>query len=282
MVPSSSSSSVAPTSSSVVGGYDLALVKLLVSEGPFVVGSEVEFEVVVRNQGSVRAGLVEVSDSVPVGMSLVASRSAGWVESGSGVVVFSSSAGLLPGESLSIPLVLRLDDVSLGSYVNVAGISGDDGDDEDSTTGVGKNDPVVDQTDRSGLGVDEIPGDEDDSDIAVFTVPPASIGDRVWSDVDGDGVQDPGEPGIPGVLVVLERVVDGKQVEVTSTVTDASGNYLFDDLAPGAYCIKFLLPKDVTASPSGAGSNDAADSDGVAEGDVVRDGVTYQDRKSVV
>ncbi|MCB9388241.1 MAG: hypothetical protein H6512_01225 [Acidimicrobiia bacterium] len=41
---------------------------------------------------------------------------------------------------------------------------------------------------------------------------PASIGDKVFSDVDGDGIQDPGEPGIPGVIVILERVVDGEQI----------------------------------------------------------------------
>ena len=31
-----------------------------------------------------------------------------------------------------------------------------------------------------------------------------SIGDFVWHDLDFDGLQDPGEPGIQGVLVVLE------------------------------------------------------------------------------
>ncbi|MCB9390173.1 MAG: carboxypeptidase regulatory-like domain-containing protein [Acidimicrobiia bacterium] len=85
-----------------------------------------------------------------------------------------------------------------------------------------------------------------------------------------DGVQDDGEPGIPGVIVILEKVVDGQQVEVTSTVTDADGEYLFEGLEPGEYCIKFLLPEDATASPSDSGSDDAADSDGISEGDIVR------------
>ena len=30
------------------------------------------------------------------------------------------------------------------------------------------------------------------------------IGDTIWEDTDGDGVQDPGEPGIPGVTVTLD------------------------------------------------------------------------------
>ncbi|MCB9390163.1 MAG: hypothetical protein H6512_11545 [Acidimicrobiia bacterium] len=51
----------------------------------------------------------------------------------------------------------------------------------------------------------------------VPAVEPASIGDRVWSDLDGDGIQDGDEPGIPGIIVILERVVDGEQIEVADT-----------------------------------------------------------------
>ncbi|MCB9390157.1 MAG: hypothetical protein H6512_11515 [Acidimicrobiia bacterium] len=47
-------------------------------------------------------------------------------------------------------------------------------------------------------------------------------------------------------------------------------------MEPGDYCIKFLLDEDMVASPADAGTDDAADSDGIVEGDVVRDGVTYQ------
>ncbi|MCB9390160.1 MAG: hypothetical protein H6512_11530 [Acidimicrobiia bacterium] len=73
------------------------------------------------------------------------------------------------------------------------------------------------------------------------------------SDIDGDGIQDEGEPGIPGVIVILERVVDGEQIEVTSTVTDADGNYLFEGLEPGDYCIKFLLPAGADGFACGCG-----------------------------
>ena len=271
---------VAPTTTTAAPVYDLALVKLLTSEGPFVLGSEVEFSVVVRNQGDATANLVELTDTFPAGMSL-SDSSTGWVDGGNGTAVFTSTDPLDPGETLRVPLLLVLDDASLGAYSNLAGITADDGEDKDSTPGSGVDDPVVDQADESGLDVDQVPGDEDDSDVAVFTILPASIGDRVWSDVDGDGVQGDGEPGIPGVIVVLERVVDGEQVYVTETVTDADGEYLFEGLEPGDYCIKFLLPEDAVVSPAGAGSDDGADSDGVAEGDVVRDGVTYLAVKTV-
>ena len=30
-----------------------------------------------------------------------------------------------------------------------------------------------------------------------------TVGDRVWHDLDADGIQDPGEPGAPGIKVRL-------------------------------------------------------------------------------
>lgn len=52
--------------------------------------------------------------------------------------------------------------------------------------------------------------------------PVVDVGDRVWFDVDADGVQDPGEPGVPDVTVVL--TADGSVHEVT---TGADGSYRF-------------------------------------------------------
>ena len=49
----------------------------------------------------------------------------------------------------------------------------------------------------------------------------------MWHDLDGDGIQDPGEPGVAGVTVELFRV--GEQAPVDSIVTDANGAYLFDN-----------------------------------------------------
>jgi hypothetical protein len=62
---------------------------------------------------------------------------------------------------------------------------------------------------------------------------PGAIGDFVWYDADGDGIEDAGEPGIANVTLDLYR--DG--VKVTSTVTDADGGYLFPKLPPGNYTV---------------------------------------------
>jgi hypothetical protein len=54
---------------------------------------------------------------------------------------------------------------------------------------------------------------------------PFLIGDTVFLDSSGDGNQDPGEPGIAGVLV--ERFdINGNLVD--SMVTDGNGNYFFE------------------------------------------------------
>jgi|GEM_PF-1079966 len=68
---------------------------------------------------------------------------------------------------------------------------------------------------------------------------PGSIGDRVWLDDDGDGNQENGEPGIPGVSMTL---TDDDGEEVATTTTDESGMYSFDDVVPGTYTITVEPP----------------------------------------
>ena len=66
---------------------------------------------------------------------------------------------------------------------------------------------------------------------------PTDLGDFVWVDLDGDGIQDVGEPGLAGVTVTLVGT-DGLGNAVSlSDVTDASGAYGFANLAPGTYTL---------------------------------------------
>lgn len=88
----------------------------------------------------------------------------------------------------------------------------------------------------------------------------ASVGDFVWNDLDQDGVQDAGEPGIPGVTVTL-YASNGTTV-IATTVTDGFGGYSFTNL-PGAtaYVIGVTPPAGYTVSPVNAGGSDLVDSD---------------------
>ncbi|MCK8496138.1 hypothetical protein M0L20_30005, partial [Spirosoma sp. RP8] len=90
-------------------------------------------------------------------------------------------------------------------------------------------------------------------------VMPASLGDFVWVDTDKDGVQDAGEPGLPGVVVVL---LDGNNTPIASTTTSATGAYSFTGLTPGVpYSVSFTAPSGYTATLANQGGDDTKDSD---------------------
>ena len=84
-----------------------------------------------------------------------------------------------------------------------------------------------------------------------------SIGDFVWEDTNQDGIQDPGEPGLSDVGVILIGA-DGS--EVTTVTTGAGGAYLFTGILPGTYSVRFEAPADYTFTAPDQGSDDA-DSD---------------------
>lgn len=96
-----------------------------------------------------------------------------------------------------------------------------------------------------------------DQDFGYYK-PPASLGDFVWHDLDADGVQDPGEPGIPGVTVTLYT---SGGATVGSTVTGAAGDYSFTGLDPDEdYVVEFTLLGGAFTDAD-QGGDDAADSD---------------------
>jgi hypothetical protein len=87
---------------------------------------------------------------------------------------------------------------------------------------------------------------------------PLALGDRVWSDGNGNGVQDDGEPGVAGVTVTLTTpagaaVNTAHGAAVAAVVSGADGHYVFDDLLAGTYVVTFSnLPSGVEFAPSQA------------------------------
>jgi hypothetical protein len=70
------------------------------------------------------------------------------------------------------------------------------------------------------------------------------IGDRVWNDANGNGIQDPGEHGVPGVAVALVNPDGSSAGEGTKAVTNSDGRYIFTTLNIGTYRVRFSgLPK---------------------------------------
>ncbi len=67
----------------------------------------------------------------------------------------------------------------------------------------------------------------------------SSIGDTVFNDTNGNGIQDSGEPGISGVTINLR---DSSGNIVATTTTNSSGNYSFPNLPPGNYTVSVPNP----------------------------------------
>lgn len=82
---------------------------------------------------------------------------------------------------------------------------------------------------------------EDQLNLDVGSVLPGRLGDLVWLDENGNGLQETEEGGIPGVRLELLR--DGQVV--AETVTDQYGFYLFDELYPATYAVRATAPETV-------------------------------------
>ena len=76
-------------------------------------------------------------------------------------------------------------------------------------------------------------------DMNVGGILPGRIGDTVWLDTNGNGLQDYKEPLIPGVSLTLLRAdANGTMQEVATTESDAYGYYRFEALRPGSYVLR--------------------------------------------
>ena len=138
---------------------------------------------------------------------------------------------------------------------DVANVADDDDSDSDPTTGrtVATGFLFANQSDMT-------------LDMGIWTT--VSVGDRVWYDNNGDGIQDAlaDEPGVPNVGVQLYRLDEsGNPVDTgLATTTDINGDYLFDGLIPGEYLVEFdasTLPVSYFVTSPHSGDDDALDSD---------------------
>ena len=81
----------------------------------------------------------------------------------------------------------------------------------------------------------------------------ANIGGTVFTDANANGVQDAGDPGVPGQTVELIGA-DGQTVVATAT-TDAYGHYDFASLTPGSYTVEIVAPNGTLFSPGGSSTD---------------------------
>ena len=107
-----------------------------------------------------------------------------------------------------------------------------------------------------------------DAGLIIFRTPtptrtptPINVGNFVWHDLDGDGRQDAGEPGLAGITVQLWN--GAKTQFIGQTTTNASGNYTLVAPTPGDYRVRIVLPSagDQFSPKDNAAAGDTLDSD---------------------
>ena len=238
---------VGPDSSAVarIRQTDLSVTKVP-SAGPYSFGSDVNWTITVTNAGPDTATGVTVQDLLPIGLFYVNQVSAtqGSFNSGTGTWTVGT---LTSGTTATLVIRTRINQI--GTITNRAEVQT-------------SNQWDVDSTPNSVTAV----ADEDDDDTASIVAVSTGLGDYVWYDIDGDGTADAGEPGIPGVRVLLESegldntfgTADdfwgpdgvsggGDDITVTELVTNGTGFYGFSNLPTGDYRVAI----DVSTLPAG-------------------------------
>ncbi len=192
-------------------------------------GNSLTYTVIVSNSGPSQATNVVVADTLPSGVTFVSGTGPnGETLTETGGVVNVSGGDLASAGTFSFTIVATVSAGSGGVQTNTAVVSSD------------TNDPVS----------------TNDTATASTTVDPviSTIGGSVYLDSNNDGIRDPSESGIAGVLVTLSGTDSlGNAVDATAT-TDANGDYLFAALAQGIYSVAETQPAGFRDGITSAGT----------------------------
>jgi uncharacterized repeat protein (TIGR01451 family) len=211
---------------------DLSLVKT-VSAGPYAPGQNITYTLTVSNATDcTKAGVfagpcsaatnVTIADAFPAQLTFVTANPAPAFNSTTNVWTVGT---LAPGASATIQITATIKTGTIGNIRNFAQVQTQDGPlDIDSTPG--------------NRNPNNLPAEDDEAEVTI-NIGPASLGDRVWVDKNGNGCQDQGEVGLAGVTVVL---LDSNGATLDTKTTDANGNYLFSNLAAATYSVRFTAP----------------------------------------
>lgn len=82
------------------------------------------------------------------------------------------------------------------------------------------------------------------SDTVVEPVQMGQLSGVVYHDVNVSGSNDSGDIGLPGVVITLTGIDKHGSAVLTTTTTDANGNYTFTELVSGIYTVTEKQPSD--------------------------------------
>ncbi len=130
--------------------------------------------------------------------------------------------------------------------------------------------PITEAVAGAGQGANGPNGDASDNLTVDFGfVQPVSLGNYAWLDTNYNGIQDGTETGLPGVTATLYNAANTTPVTtdiagatINPIITPGSGAYLFSNLPPGQYTVRFTAPAGYYPTITGAGTT-ATDSNGL-------------------
>ncbi|NNE14268.1 MAG: DUF11 domain-containing protein, partial [Saprospiraceae bacterium] len=217
--------------------YDLEITKNLTTAGTIRPGDDVTFLINLNNTGTLNAANIEITEFPDSEFTFVSSTA----DSNGNIIVVSDNVynilDLPFGTSESFEITYNISSgYSSEIITNNIEITADNGDDHDSNP---ESNYTLDE-DNDSDGYDD---DEDFSNVSVLIG--YEIGDYVWHDLNGNGIQDNNEPGLEGWKVTLYNHL-GFVVDVTET--DALGYYLFEEVYPGKYYLGLELQNEFVAT----------------------------------
>jgi hypothetical protein len=235
----------------------VTMIKNFVSATPNANGTyNVSYQIVVNNNGGA-VGTYSLKDT-PLFDNDVTINSGSYSGQSNGSMNTIGSTTLANGVSITAGATHTYN-VSFNVTLNLAVGSPDGGDNIYTPCAVPGNGPGSNsgqglfnraELDRTGDNVTDIT-DDACGDL------PGSIGDFVWEDLNGNGIQDAGEPGLANVIV---RLLNQDGVQIAFKVTGPNGAYLFNNLSPATYRVRFEKPMGFQSTDSDKGGNPAMDS----------------------
>ena len=186
------------------------------SKDPVAPGEVFDYIIDTTNNGPSGANDIFTTDELPVEVDFV-SASNNCVYDAATHTVECDLGAMGPGTSKTRTITVQVKDGVSGTIFNEVSV-------ETRQPNVTETDPTNNEADEPTL------------------VLIGAIGDFVWHDLNSDGVQDAGEPGIDGVTLTLTSAGGD-----TTDVTGGGGNYLFANLPPGDYTVTV----DLTTLPPG-------------------------------
>jgi len=203
-----------PAEITVVQVYDLALIKVETSAGPYSPGDEITYDIRVCNQGTLDASSIEVTDHIPSGLSLSNNNLSGWMGPSGGPVTFSI-ASIEVDSCVDVPIALTIDPTFQGtSAINFAEITADNGDDIDSDPMVLEDTGMNDFSEDNDLTETDGGDDEDPEEVLIVQTYDLAL----VKEESSAGPYEPGDDVVYTITIKNQGSLNAGQITITDYI----------------------------------------------------------------